>query len=289
MGYRRTLPQVSPFTFGTTKVYDASDPQHLKVVRAAMDAGVWFHTSPSYGKEDRRVYEVLRRAFAEDPARRPRCIVKIDPHTPDTLRGTVEGALSGTGIERVDIAQIITYMQPHSQKDLQPGCAIYETMCALQDEGKVGSYVLELNTEMTDDHFEIVRQGMYDGYIFYYNVVQRGMACNALYELLREQGAPLLSLRTMGGGPGDMGRTPKGQEEATRRLFEELSRRAGCGGEAEFRIRFPLSNPQMVTTIGATCNVEHLHMLIEHAHPRRKLPREVFEEIESLHRGWCAE
>jgi len=289
MSYRRSLPEMSPFTFGTTKVYDASDPQHLKVVRAAMDAGVWFHTSPTYGKGDRRAYDVLRKAFAEDPGNTPQCIVKTDPHTPDTLRGTVEGALSATGIERVDIAQIITYMQPHSQKDLQPGCAIYETMCALQQEGKVGSYVLELNTETTDDHFEIVRQGMYDGYIFYYNVVQRGMKSNALYDLLREKDAPLLSLRTMGGGPGDMGGTPTEQEEATRRLFQELAKRAGCESEAEFRIRFPLSNPQMVTTIGATCNTDHLRMLIECAQPRRRLPCEVFEEIESLHRRWYAD
>ncbi len=289
MSYRRVLPEITPFTFGTTKVYDAADPQHLKVVRAAMDAGVWFHTSPSYGKGEKRVYEVLRKAFAEDPGKMPKCIVKIDPHTPDTLRGTVEGAINGTGIDRVDVAQIITYMQPHSQRDLQPGCAIHETMCALLDEGKVGSYVLELNTEMTEDHFEIVRREMYDGYIFYYNVVQRGMANNALYDLLREKGAPLLSLRTSGGGPGDMGRTPKDEVEATRTLFRDLAGRAGCASEAEFRIRYPLSNPQMVTTIGATCNVDHLHELIEFASPERKLPGEVFEEIEAMQRRWCAE
>jgi aryl-alcohol dehydrogenase-like predicted oxidoreductase len=286
MSYRRTLPEISPFTFGTTKVYDASDPQHIKVVRAVMDAGVWFHTSPTYGKGEKRVYEVLRRAFAEAPDKMPRCIVKIDPHRPDTLRKTVEGALSGTGMERVDIAQIITYMQPHSQEDLQPGWAIYETMCALQDEGKVGSYVLELNTEITDDHFEIVRREMYDGYIFYYNVVQRGMKNNSLYDLLLEKGAPLLSLRTMGGGPGDMGGTPAGEEEATRRFLRDLCQRAGCDSEAEFRIRFPLSNPAMVTTIGATSDITHQQMLIEYANPGQSLPREVFEDIESLHRRW---
>ena len=79
MIYRRPWPEISPFTFGTTKVYDESNPQHVKVVRAAMDAGVWFHTSPSYGHEEKRTYDVLRKAFKEDPGKTPRCIVKIDP------------------------------------------------------------------------------------------------------------------------------------------------------------------------------------------------------------------
>jgi aryl-alcohol dehydrogenase-like predicted oxidoreductase len=288
MTFRRHLPEISPFTFGTTKVYDASDPQHVRVVRAAMDAGVWFHTSPTYGQDEKRTYAVLRKAFGEDPTSIPQCIVKIDPHRPDTLRGAVEGALSGTGIDRVDIAQIITYMQPHSQRDLQPGCDIYETMCALQDEGKVGNYVLELNTEITSDHMDIVRQEMYDGYIFYYNVMQRCVRSNALYDLLKQLDAPLLSLRTMGGGTGEMGGPPPEQSERAQRTIQALCDRAGCADEAEFRIRFALSNPLMLTTIGATCNVEHLQMLIDCARPERRLPQDVFAEVEALHREWYA-
>jgi aryl-alcohol dehydrogenase-like predicted oxidoreductase len=286
MIYNRPWPEITPFTFGTTGVYDAANPQHVKVVRAAMDAGVWFHTSPSYGEGEKRTYDVLRKAFGEAPSQRPKCIVKVDPHTPKTIRGGVEGVIAATGIERVDIAQILTYMQPHSQKDLQPGCAIHDMMCALQDEGKVGNYVLELNTEITDDIMDIVRQGMYDGYIFYYNVVQRCVRNNPLYDLLKQGGAPLLSLRTMGGGPRDLGGSSSEQKEATRRTLAALVERAGCADEAEFRMRFPLSNPQMVTTIGSTCNVAHLHTLIENAHPRRKLPHEVFDELEALHRIW---
>lgn len=286
MTYRKPFPDVSAFTFGTTKVYDAADPRHVKVVRAAMDAGIWFHTSPSYGKGDKRTYDVLRKAFAEAPVRIPRCIVKIDPHTPETLRGTVEGAIAGTGMERVDIAQIITYMQPHSQEDLQPGCAIYETMVALQDEGKVGNYVLELNTEITPDHFAIVKQDMYDGYIFYYNAVQRCVRSNALYDLLLEKSLPLLSLRTMGGGPGEFGGVPAEQVEHARTVLADLTRRTGCADEAEFRIRFPLSNPHMVTTIGATCDVSHLQMLIEYARTDRCLPDYAFQKMDDLHRNW---
>ncbi len=57
---------LSTFTYGTTRLGDESIPfpERVKMARAAMETGVWFHTSHTYGD----TFRVLRAAYDEDRA-----------------------------------------------------------------------------------------------------------------------------------------------------------------------------------------------------------------------------
>ena len=52
------LTDLSPYIYGTTKLGDDKIPfpERVTMARAAMDSGVWFHTSHTYGN----ALEVLR-------------------------------------------------------------------------------------------------------------------------------------------------------------------------------------------------------------------------------------
>jgi hypothetical protein len=69
------LTDLSKFVYGTTRLGDSKIPflDRVSMARAAMDAGVWFHTSHQYGD----ALKVLRAAFDADRKRVPRIIVKI--------------------------------------------------------------------------------------------------------------------------------------------------------------------------------------------------------------------
>jgi len=53
-----------------------------------MEAGVWFHSSPTYNSGF--TFMVLRRAFDENRTRVPRMIVKVRDATPELMRFEVE-------------------------------------------------------------------------------------------------------------------------------------------------------------------------------------------------------
>ena len=55
--YRRPLPNISRYTLGTANLSDPTNPEHLRVARRAMDAGIWFHTAAEYG--DGRMFSTL--------------------------------------------------------------------------------------------------------------------------------------------------------------------------------------------------------------------------------------
>ena len=61
------LNGITPYIYGTTRLGDKKIPrqQRLEVARAAMQAGVWFHTSRTYGG----ALEVLAEVFKEEPTK----------------------------------------------------------------------------------------------------------------------------------------------------------------------------------------------------------------------------
>lgn len=286
MAFRGELPELTNYTFGTGSIGDTDNPEHIKVARAAMEAGVWFHTSAEYGKG--AVFEVLKAAFAEDRAGVPHCIFKVNGEDPDRLRETVTGAIAATGVERVDIAQMCG--RPSAGDDLQPGQPLHDTMCELKEQGLVGSYVLELFRPSMADSVRAVADDLFDGYIYYYNVVDREVS-NELYDLMERKGSNVLSLRAVGGGAGNLGYVGDrsaimpAMHEAIADLFE----RSGCASEIEFRMRFPLSAPNVRTTIGATTKLEHLNQYLRTLGSFKPLAAEIVEEIRALHRQWFAE
>ena len=61
---QKKLTDLSPYVYGTTRLGDQSIDfrERVKIARAAMDAGVWMHTSDQYND----ALQVLGTAFAED-------------------------------------------------------------------------------------------------------------------------------------------------------------------------------------------------------------------------------
>ncbi len=78
---------------------------HIRVARTAMDAGVWFHASPTYNRGF--TYMILRMAFDESRRQVPPMIVKIRCGSVRILRFEVEDALRRMGLERIDVAQLV--------------------------------------------------------------------------------------------------------------------------------------------------------------------------------------
>lgn len=285
MAFRGELPELTNYTFGTGNINDTSNPEHAKVARAAMDAGVWFHTSAEYGKGG--VFEVLKSAFSENPSKTPHCIFKINGRDPDLFRESVTGAIAGTGVERVDIAQVCG--RP-SADDLQPGRPLHDTMCELKEQGLVGSYILEFFRPSTADSIRAVADDLFDGYTYYYNVIDREVS-NELYDLMQSKGSAVLGLRTVGGGTGSFGYAGDRSAimPAMQKAIAGLCERSGCTSEIEFRIRFPLSAPNIRTTIGATTKLEHLDQYLRTLGSFKPLAAEIVAEIQALHRQWFAE
>src|SRR5688572_5263039 len=91
-----SLPGLSPYVYGTTRLGDAAIAfaERVRVARTAMDHGVWFHTSHQYGD----ALAVLRTAFDEDRAHVPRLIFKIGWNSVSEVRATVETLTRQVGI-----------------------------------------------------------------------------------------------------------------------------------------------------------------------------------------------
>jgi len=280
MSFRNQLPELTRFTFGTGKVDQPNDSQHRGVVRDAMDAGVWFHSSHVYG--DGRVFQTLKAAFAERRSQIPKCIFKVDGMGADLLTETVQASITGTGVERVDIAQVCG--NPIIST-LMPGSKLHDTMCDLKDRGLVGSYVLEIFYSFSPNALEILKSDLFDGYIFYYNVVNREVS-NELFDLLHQRKVNILSLRTVGGAVTSYW----GPDEThnAKSALEDIYRRSSCASELEFRARHVLSDPLVRTTIGATRNPDHLQALIDTCDQAKPLDPAIVNEINALHRKWFA-
>ena len=78
------LADLPPYIYGTTRLGDNQIPfdDRVRMARIAMGAGIWFHTSHTYGN----ALEVLRAAFDQARAKVPKLIVKIIGSTVDELR-----------------------------------------------------------------------------------------------------------------------------------------------------------------------------------------------------------
>ncbi|MBN2393545.1 MAG: hypothetical protein JXR84_22620, partial [Anaerolineae bacterium] len=98
------LSDLSSYIYGTTRLGDdkIAFDDRVAIARAAMDAGVWFHTSHTYGD----ALKVLRVAFDQDRARVPKLIVKIGWSTIEELRDVIHQNLDPLGLDSLDLGQL---------------------------------------------------------------------------------------------------------------------------------------------------------------------------------------
>jgi aryl-alcohol dehydrogenase-like predicted oxidoreductase len=72
------------------------------------------------------------------------------------------------------------------------------------------------------------------------------------------------------------------------KAINEIYERSGCASQVDFRLRYILSQPNVLTTIGGASKVERLNLYLDAERNFEPLDRKIIESIEALHRQWYA-
>lgn len=285
------LHGLSPFIYGTTRLGDAAIDfgDRVRVARAAMEHGVWFHTSHQYGD----ALSVLRAAFDEDRAHVPRLIFKIGWNSVADVRENVAKLTRAVGVEHMDIGQLC--LDGELARDFAAGGPSVRGLHELRSEGKVGRYLLQVFPWTSQVALDALRgghaRGLIDGYIFYLNPLQR-FATNPLWDLLAETRSPIVAMRTVAGGdvlalrdvPGAAWKDYLRERAAqVAPVFE----RSGVASWPEFCLRFAHGLDGVCASVGATSRSDRLAELVRLAGaPLAPLDPAIHAELEKLQRGW---
>ena len=263
------------YTFGTTPLGRSLErlDDDIRLVRRVMEAGVSIHTNSLYGVP-LGAFVVLRLAFDEAPAQVPPIILKVRCETPRILRFDVEDALRRLGIDRVDVAQLANRPEGREPilRDLLKQGPIWTVCRELEDEGKAVTLALSIGGPTQAGTVEVVRACRFGLYVFDCNLIERRID-NGVASALEQAGGNVLALRTLAAGLLDQDKVdrrlkvdPSGywaHLAARRAALEPLFHRSGCSNWVEFAVRFILSVPGVVTTIGSTSRTDHLGDLLK--------------------------
>lgn len=287
------LNEITPFIYGTTRLGDEKIPrqQRIAVARAAMEAGVWFHTSRMYGD----ALEVLGEAFAQAPAKIPRLIIKIGWRNMAELRGAIEENIKPLGVNGVQLGQLC--LGGELADDFANGGDCYKVFRQLKDEGLVQGYVVEAFPWSSEPPLKALRagytEGIVDGFIFYLNPLQR-FASNALWQEIVSRKQPIIAMRTVSGGPVHQLRDVPGfawkhylQERAVE--VAPIFERSGIESWTEFCVRFAHSFPLVKATVGSTSKIDNLNEFLAAKENTKPLPEGTMREIEVLQHRWSDE
>jgi hypothetical protein len=287
------LNDLSPFIYGTTRLGDDKIPfqERVAIARAAMDTGIWFHTSHTYGN----ALDVLRSAFDQDRTKIPKLIVKIGWNTADELRSVIHQNTDPLGIAGFDLGQLCLGGQ--LAEDFANGGACYDTFFQLRDEGLVKRFVLEVFPWTSRVAIKALRggymKGIVDGCILYFNPLQR-FASNELWNLLQELQEPVIALRTVAGGNVHRLRDVPGAawKDYLRQRAAEVApifERSGIASWTEFCIRFAFSVPRTRATVGATSQRGNLNEFLSASKIIAPLPADILNELFRLQTRWSDE
>jgi aryl-alcohol dehydrogenase-like predicted oxidoreductase len=287
------LSDLSPYVYGTGRLGDEKVPfdDRVRVARAAMDAGIWFHTSHTYGK----TLSVLRAAFDQDRAHVPPVIVKIGWSTVDELRDIIQQNLEPLAIDSLALGQLC--LSGQLADEYAHGGACYAEFARLKQVGLVKRFVLEVFPWTSPVAFQALRggypQGIVDGYIMYLNPLQR-FASNELWDELQARGEPIIAMRTVAGGPVHRLRDVPGaawNPYLQQRAVEVAPIFEGSGIQSwtEFCARYAHSLPNVRATVGSTSRPENLQEYLAAARTIQPLPADIVSEISRLQYRWSDE
>jgi predicted aldo/keto reductase-like oxidoreductase len=287
------LADLPPYIYGTTRLGDDQIPfdDRVRMARAAMDAGIWFHTSHTYGN----ALEVLRAAFDQGRARVPKLIVKIIGNTVDELRTVIRQNLKPLGVDNIELGQLC--LGGELADDFARGGDCYQAFSRLKQEGLVRRFVLEVFPWTSDVALKALRggypDGIVDGCIFYLNPLQR-FASNELWDLIRKRNDPVIALRTVSGGNVHRLRDVPGaawKEYLQKRAVEvaPIFERSGIKSWTEFCLRFAHSFPEVRATVGATSRPENFREFLSAKDNLQPLPADIVNEIVKLQYRWSDE
>lgn len=268
----------TPYTFGSMSLgrNPADITRDLAVARRAMEAGVWFHSSPTYNNGF--TFMVLRAAFDENRAGAPRMIIKVRDASAPLMRFEVEDSCRRLGLDALDVAQFVS-MDPNPGNLVDQLCAgdgpLVEELASLRTRGLIGQAVLFLTPQNSDAAVEAAHSDLIDGVILYWNACQRDCGDTA-WAAIRDKEIPALALRTLGGGPADE------RSRAKSEILAELIEAAACRNATEFNLRLAASEPAIQTTIGGTASLDHLEDYLNAAQNAKPLPAEILRRVEHL-------
>jgi predicted aldo/keto reductase-like oxidoreductase len=287
------LADLPPYIYGTTRLGDSQIPfdDRVRMARVAMDAGVWFHTSHTYGN----ALEVLRAAFDQDRNKVPKLIVKIIGSTVDELRTVIRQNIEPLGVDNIELGQLC--LGGKLADEFARGGDCYQAFSRLRQEGLVRRFVLEVFPWTSDVALKALRggypEGIVDGCIFYLNPLQR-FASNELWNLIRKRNEPVIALRTVSGGNVHRLRDVPGaawKEYLQTRAVEvaPIFEHSGVKSWTEFCMRFAHSFPEVRATVGATSRTENFKAFLSAKDNLEPLPGDILNEIVKLHYRWSDE
>ena len=271
----------SSFTFGSMSLgrNPADITRDLAVARRAIEAGVWFHSSPTYNQGF--TYMVLRQVFDEDRSRVPRMVLKVRDATVQLMRFEVEDSCRRLGLEAIDVAQLVSMdPAPGNLVDQLRGAGgpLADELASLRARGLIREAVLFLTPQNSDAAVEAMKSGLIEGVILYWNACQRDCSDTA-WAAIRKKEIPALALRTLGGGPSDE------RSRAKFAVLAELIESAGCRDATEFNLRLAASEPAIRTTIGGTASLPHLEDYLKAADKPKPLPAGIMQRVMPLQIG----
>jgi Predicted oxidoreductases of the aldo/keto reductase family len=293
MSQIKLLTDISPYVYGTTRLGDDKIPfdERVHVARTAMDMDIWFHTSHTYGE----ALKVLRTAFDQARTKVPKLIVKIGWTHVNELRDVIHQNIDPLALDGLELGQLC--LSGALADDYANGGTCYEVFNQIKQAGLVNRFVLEVFPWTSHYALKALRggypQGIVDGYIFYFNPLQR-FASNELWDELVERNEPIIAMRTVSGGHVQRLRDVPGaawKEYLQKRAVEvaPIFERSGIQSWTEFCVRFGYSFPQVRATVGATSNPERLKEFLDAAKNIKPLPDDLVKELTTLQSHWSDE
>jgi len=284
---------LSRYIYGTTRLGDAklAFAERVKMARAAMETGVWFHTSHQYGD----ALQVLGAAFAQDRTRVPKLIFKLGGADIAEMREQLRRQIEPLGVDHMDIAQLC--LGGEMAEQFRQGGACYGEFRRLRDEGLVRQFVVEVFPWTSVAPLDALRgghtNGLVDGCIFYLNPLQR-FASNALWDFIVGSHTPFIAMRTVCGAPVHTLRDVPGaawKDYLQKRSVEvaPVFERSGVANWTEFCVRFAFGFPEVRATVGATSRVANLQEFVRAARNPQPLPPGIHAELVALQRRWSDE
>lgn len=285
-----TFSQLSRYVFGTTRMGDGAIPhgERVKTALAAMDSGVWFHTSHQYGD----ALTVLRAAFDQAPDKKPNLIYKIGWSSVEEVEGQIRTQIEALGKDKMEIGQLCP--GGDLAEDIKKGGPGHAGLMKLKESGLVNSFVLEVFPWTSSTALEAIKSGnaagLIDAVIFYLNPLQR-FASNELWDLIQERGFPIVAMRTVSGGDirqlavNAWAEYQKPRAQQVLPLFEA----SGIEKWSEFSGRFSLGLPGVKATVGATSRLDGLAELLASTSHTEPLDPNIVIEIQALQRQWSDE
>ncbi|HMB95943.1 MAG TPA: aldo/keto reductase [Tepidisphaeraceae bacterium] len=287
------LKDLSKYVYGTTRLGDGKIPMadRVKIARAAMNSGVWFHTSHQYGN----ALEVLRAAFDEDRKHVPKMFFKIGWSNIKEMRDMIRQMLDTLAVDHMDIGQLC--LGGELAEQFRAGGKCYDEFRRLKEEGLVHRFVVEVFPWTSKIPLEALRKGypqsVIDGYIFYLNPLQP-FASNELWDEIQKRNEPIVAMRTVSGSDVHRLRDVPGaawKDYLRARAVEvaPLFEKSGIKSWPEFCVRFAYGFPQVRTTVGATSKQENLQEFLAATKNITPLPADIQQAIIKLQYRWSDE